>query len=361
MSNTLLTLRQRVRSSIGDGYREAVTTAIGAGVTVVSTNFNKWDGGKDDYYSTPEMFVYIEDKANAGVSRVTSDYATSGGTLTVRGANLTTDGANLATVQVTKFNPDNYLAAIQRAIRNLVKVANVPVDDYTLISGNMAPNSHFEDFATASYPTFWRNSNATTGADTTADYLRGGAKSCKVTASAADGYLYLGDIQYKPILDFAGGTATFRAWAFPQVANDAFLDVYTKTISGTEATTSSTTTCPASTHTLLEVEDVSIPDSLFAIQFRLRVLTNTKWCYFDNARVTGLSTTHYLLPNNFRVGGAQLRNVSIQTTGLSDYPCDDLQIVNERPVEGFEVPEIQMADTNRYKFLKLPRYYSNTT
>ena len=96
MSNTLLTIRKRLRESMGDGYREVLTTAIAASALIVSTNLNKHDGALDDYFN--DWFVYIEDYNNAGTSRVLSDYATSGGSCTAFGGNFSSDSADLATV-----------------------------------------------------------------------------------------------------------------------------------------------------------------------------------------------------------------------------------------------------------------------
>ena len=115
MSTTLATLRQRLLEGIGDYISVIVTTAIGAGVSVISTNLKEYDGGSDDYFNG--WYCYITDKANAGIERQVSDYATATGTLTVRGANLTDDVANLATVWVCRHS---VLQIIDKAINRSI-------------------------------------------------------------------------------------------------------------------------------------------------------------------------------------------------------------------------------------------------
>jgi len=108
-TTALSVLETRLGQAIGDDLEIIVTTAIGAGVTIISTNLTSYDGGRDDYFI--DWWVYITDKANAGVQRQVLDYATATGTLTVRGANLTDDVANLATVRLHRYNRTLYVNA----------------------------------------------------------------------------------------------------------------------------------------------------------------------------------------------------------------------------------------------------------
>src|SRR3990167_11322313 len=97
MTTALSTLMQRLSEPIGDWLRVAVTTNIAANTSIISTNLRPFDGGQDDYFN--DWWVYIEDKNNTTVERQISDYATSSGTITVRGANLSAD-TEAATIQV---------------------------------------------------------------------------------------------------------------------------------------------------------------------------------------------------------------------------------------------------------------------
>lgn len=356
MTTTLLTMRQRLRAAMSDGVREAVTTALAANTSVISTNLNKWDDGRDDFFN--DWYCYIEDENNAGQNRVISDYATSGGTCTVRGANFTSDGANLATAMFTKCNPDNSKLAIQRAIRAQYPTLYKYIDSQELITGNILPNSHFTDWAATTYPDFYRVSNAAAVETTTARQCWGGTASAKVTCNAADGYMYLSSDQYPRLLDLMGKTVTFKAWAYPEVADDAWIQIYTLQADGTAQTLPAThaaadVTCPADYYTLLELEDQTLNDDLVQVQFRFRVHTKDKYAYFDNARGTGLNIREYILPTDFKDGNVS--QVWIQTSGEADDPCDDLHIRTQEKI----VPLPNIYSDGTYKYIRLPAAYGD--
>lgn len=346
MSTTLATLRQRTMESISDFIEVAVTTAIAASTSVISTNLNEYDGGADDYFNN--WYCYITNENNAGVERQVSDYATSTGTLTVRGANLTSDGANLATIWVCRHSVLQKIdKAINRAIEELYPSLHKRLDDLTLITGNILPNASFEDWASSSYPDFYGVTNATAAETTTAGLIRGqrGTTSALVTASAADGYVYISSDNYPRLLDLMGHDVDFYAWAYPSAADDAFLTIYTVSNDGsTTQTLSSTTSCPASVFTRLELEDQTLNDDLEEIQIRFRVHTNGETCYFDDAVVCGKNLYEYLLPDNFQNGSVD--QVYRQTEGYSD----DVAAYDLHPrkwqSEGFSI-----IDDGTYKYL----------
>jgi len=147
-----------------------------------------------------------------------------------------------------------------------------------------------------------------------------------------------------------GHAVSFKAWAYPEVANDAFLTIYTIQADGTEQTLNSTTTCPAGKFTLLELETQALNDDLTRVQFRFRVHTNAKYAYFDNSRVTGIDIYEYLLPTDFRRG--DLDEVFIQVSGSADDPCDELH-----PQQWRREYEFSKSDDGTYKYLKMPVSY----
>ena len=357
MTSTLLVLRQRLQSAIGDGVREAVTTALTTSTALTSTNLNKWDGTANDKFN--DWFAYVEDYDNAGASRVIADYVTSGGVCTVRKAWGYADGAaEYATVMFTHLNPDNYLRGIQNAVRKLDGILHKNLDDTTLISGNILPNAHFDDQATSGTPDFCSFSATASGTETTtAGLIRGGKKSIKVAVTAADKYMYFDSNTYPRLLDLMGQTVTFKCWAYPSTANDAFLDIITTVAAGTTTTQSSTTTCPANNFTLLKIEDYAVPDDIVRIQFCFRVHTSGQNAYFDNSRVTGLDIHEYLLPTDFQTG--VLKKVYIQTSGYADDPCDDLHINTQEFIYNCLPPIDVDINGTLYKFLRLPSSYSS--
>ena len=242
---------------------------------------------------------------------------------------------------------DKYLNAINNASRELYPILFKRLLNETLITGNALPNAHFEDWSQTTYPDHYGLSNATAVESTTVGTFRGGTKSMKVTASAADGYVYITSNDWPGLLDLMGNTISFKCWAYPEVADDAFLTIYTIKADGTTQTLNSTTTCPAGKHTLLELEDQSINDDIVEIQFRFRVHTNAKYAYFDNARVNGKSLYEYLLPLDFQNG--TVSQVHLQSQGYSDDICDDLDLGANAYSELFGW---KIIDDGTYKYLR---------
>jgi hypothetical protein len=342
---TLLTLDENLLRTIGDYRSMAVTTAIAASTSVVSTHF-------EPYRSTADYFngywIYVTDKANAGDSRYVSDDDGTD-TLTVLGANFTSDGANLATVLLSKFQWQNRVDAINQAISEVYPSLYKEIDDTSLISGNILPDGSFEDWATSATLTWYTASNTTLEKTTTNGLYRGqyGSTSAKSTASAASGYFYVAS-NSSPVFDVNNQTITFRAWAYPQTANDAKLVIYVTKTDGTTVTTTSTTTSTAAQWTLIEIEDYTIPSNTYSIQFRFVTTTNGQYVYWDSARVTGIQNSSYVLP--YPLIDGSVSQVYIQTSSSnSENPCDDVAPVNWRPIVSWDV-----NSDNGIQYIELP-------
>jgi hypothetical protein len=320
-TKTLATLRQRVSEAIGDWQQSTVTTALTTSTAVVDT-------GLADYTSRDNYFIrrwcLVTSQANAGENRKISDYVASTKTLTVLGANFADDGANLATYEIHSYNPDNITRAINEAARELYgKLFRRVERDDTLVLGSHLPDGHFENWSSATALTFYtETSNATLARTTTAANIRGGKYSAKLTAGAADSYFAVNSDIYPRLLNLQGQTIDFHCWVYPEVANDAEIVIYTKTTAGTEATTTSTTTNAAGNWSRISIENHAVPDDLSKIEFRFQVQTNTKYVYFDKARVVGPNVYEYVLPPDFQLG--HISSVYEQTGGEAEDMCDDL-------------------------------------
>ncbi len=330
-------LEQRLAEQIGDYIEVIVTTAINADTSIVSTNLKAYDGGRDDYFI--DWWCYITDKANIEtstykVNRQVSDYATSGGTLTIRGAVLLDDSANLATIRLHRYNRDLYLNAINDAIREIYPALYKDLDVIELVTGNILPNSHFRDWTASTIPDKYSLSNATATALATAGNYRGGAKSANVVAMSNNGYMLITSNDYPRLLDLMGRTASAYVWAKPEVATDATIVIYTLQADGTAQTLTSSTANPAGEFTLLKLEDQLLNDDLVLIEVRFKVATDTKYVYFDHARVTGHDMREYMLPIDFRDG--DIDEMHVQTKGYSDLICDDLHPRYWERVFGYE-------------------------
>ncbi len=354
MTTAVSVLEQRLSQEINDWLEVIVTTAIAANNSIISTNLTSYDGGRDDYFN--DWWVYITDKANITVLRQISDYATATGTLTVRGTALTAEalGTDYATIRLHRYDRNFYINAFNDAARELKTSLWQNLDIKELVTGNILPNSHFRDWAVSTAPDKYamQDSNITATAYTTAGGYWGGAKSMNALTGAggAGKYVYITSDSYPPLLDLMGQGVSAYVWAYPQVANDASIEVYTLQADGTAQTLTSTTTCPAAKWTLLELESQSLNDDLVKVEVRFKVATASKYVYYDHARVMGVNQTRYLLPtdlvNNF------LDKVSIQSSSYAEHPCDDLMPQDWETIHGCEITN---DGTNQW--LELPTSY----
>ncbi len=351
MTTTLLVLEQRISEQMGDYLSFDTTTTIpGSAVTITSTTLNSYDGGRDDYFN--DWWVYITEGVNSGVLRQVSDYATTGGILTVRGANLAAE-AGAVTCILHRYDRTLFTNAINDALRETTSALHRPLEDRSLVTGNILPDNSFEEWSSSSAMTYFTTSNATVARTSTAALIRGklGSYSMKVNASAANGYAYISSNTYPRLLDLMGQTISFKCWAYPEdTANDAYLVIYTIKADGTAQTLTSSTTNPLAKFTLLELEDQAINDDITEIQFRFKVATNGTDVYFDSARVNGIDILEYLLPSRFANGG--ISQVFVQASGNQDDACDDLVPQYWNELIGWEVIE-----DGTYSYLKLPYAY----
>ena len=322
MSTTLSTLMTRLNQKIGDYISETVTTALTTDTNVVCTTLANYVN-RDDVFNRD--WIRILDYANAGEIRKISDYATSTTTATVLGANWTSDTTNKATFEITKYNPNNAIRAINIAARKIWPNLFRTIRDVTLTTGNILPNPSFEDWTSSSYPDYWTTlSNATSSESTTAGTTRGSGSSCKVTASSDNGYIELNSDTYPKLLDLMGQTVSLYAWCLPQTADDGTITIYTKQADATAQTLTSTTSNPAGEFTLLTLEDQVLNDDLVEVRIRLSVATSGQYAYFDNVRLTGLNNVEYVLPLDFQNQISMVDRVSISYTNLQTYAQDDL-------------------------------------
>ena len=345
MTTALSVIRDKISETTGDFWHSTVTTALAASAVLIDTDLAK-KFSKDN--ECKNWYVLVTSENNDGEARKISAYTATSTQITVIGGNFTSDSAAKATYELHKFDPDDKERAINYAAEDIYPILHRVVRDRTLVTGNALPNAHFEDWVVTTYPDKYGVTNATAAETATAGLTRGGGSSALVTASANDGYMYITSNDYPQLLDLMGQTITFRCWAYPSVASDAFLTIYTIQADGTEQTLNSTSPCPASKYSLLELESQAINDNITEIQFRFRVHTDAETCYFDNARVTGVSLQEYLLPADFRDG--HLSKVYVQSSGLADQSADDLHLTTGwTPLFGWNV-----RTDNGDKFLQTP-------
>lgn len=342
MSTTLLQMEQLVSEAIGDYLEFDTTTNIGAGTSVISTTLQSYDGGQNDYFN--DWWVYITEGNNIAVLRQVSDYATASGTLTVRGANLAAE-AGAVTCRLHRFNRDSKKRAINRALDKLYPTLHKRIDNMSLITGQHLPDNEFDSWSSSTALTWYTTSNVTLARTTTAGLARRGAYCAKATASAGNGYFYVTSNSFPRLLDLMEQTVTFKCWVYPEVADDAWIQIYTVQADGTAQTLTSTTTCPAGKYTLLELEDQTLNDDLVEVQFRFGITTNAKYAYFCSPRVIANELHEYLLPDPFQDG--HVSQCLVQMTGFADDMCDDLH------PRFWDEQEFRVRDDGTYKYIYL--------
>ena len=354
-TSTFIVLKGLLDDALGDTLEVDTTTNISTNTSIISTTLKQYDKGRNGYFDN--WWVEITEGNNAGVKRLTGStaYVTASGTLTVYGASLSAE-AGAVTCRLHRYDPNKKERAIKRAIEEIYPSLHKKVDDLTLITGNILPDGHFEEWSTSSAMTWYPASNITLARTSTAGVTRGGYYSMKATASADNGYVYISSDTYPRLLDLQGRTVDFYCQAFPEVANDASIVIYTIKNDGTTTQTlTSTTSCAAGRFTKLELENQVINDDLDEIQIRFKVGTNTKYVYFDDAYLSGMGLSEYLLPGNFVTG--KVKQVYLQTYGNSDEMFYDLHGFNT--VYGGEPIPFEIINDGTNHYLKLSGCYSD--
>lgn len=325
MAIDLLTLDENLCRMTGDWVQVDTTTNITTDNKVISTSLKNYDHASDDFFTN--YWMYIEEGNNLGDERLIYDYQTVGGICNVRGDTLTADSSD-TTVRITRTKFTDRKGSINDAIRELYNLNSLQrsVSNSTLITGNVLPNSHFDDWSVSTSPDKYSVTNVTAEKTTTSGLYRGGVASAKITATADDGYMGINSDTYPELLDLRGVSIDFKAWVYPEVSDDAFLTIYTVSPDGTTQTINSETPAYAGKWNLIELESQRINDDINYIEFRFRVHTGTKYCYFDNARVMGKYIYDYLLPYEFQDGDVNsvFKQVSGDIDDIGLIRCDRL-------------------------------------
>lgn len=236
-----------------------------------------------------------------------------------------------------------YELAINDAIRETYPDVHKPLDDTSLITGNILPPFNW---TSSSALDIYTSPSGTLAKTTTAGYYRHASGSAKVTASGADDAIVLDSNAFPRLLDIMDKSVSLKCWAIPEDADDAFLDIITTDSDGNDTTKSSTTSCTAGVFTLLEIEDYDVPDDIVRVRIKLRVHTDTKYAYFDPPRLTGKTNYEYLLPYDFQEGTVE--EVHIQSSSYSDDACDDLHPRYGNAVIGHDIIQ---DGTRKYIFI----------
>jgi len=346
-TQTLLTLMQKLGEATCDFLEFDTTTDITTDNYIISTTLGQYDESEDDHFggADTEWWVYITEGANSTIHRRTSDYSAASTRITVEGAALSAESAAV-TCRLYKYNRDRMKNAIVQACEEIYPALYLPLEDITLVTGNILPDASFESWSSASSSNWWVASSVAIARTSSTTYVWSSPYSAKVTPSAANGYIYLDDVRHKRLLDLQDDTVDMYCMARAETANDATIELATEDSAGSTQTLTSTTTCAADNWTLLKLENQVLNDDLIAFSAKCKGATSTKYTYFDDCILIGRRIYDYLLPDNFRDG--HLTNVYLQTKGNLDPPCYDIHPFSTS-YPGKEIPFHIISDgTDKY-------------
>lgn len=359
MSTTLLALEKKLNEAIGDDLEFTLSTNLTTAATVIAiaSTLNNHDEGQDDYFN--EWWFSITDKANAGVQRKVSDYASTAYKLSLRGGAFAAD-TSAAACRLSRYNRKDKLWALQRALEELYPSIYEPIDDMSLVTGNILPSGHFEWNPTTASIKFLTGTSVTLSPTTSTGNYRGpmGTQSIKITATTDSCYAEYDSNTYPRLLDLQGRSVDFYCWVKPSAVDEAWIQIQTLTAAGTSQTLPSTwasTDVYANYWNQLSLEGQALSTDLQRVRIRFRVDQSSGYAYFDDAIVCGKYLHDYMLPLDFQTSGnrAHLSQVYVQTKGYSDPICYDIQPIY------WDRQEFRIEDMDGYKWLHLKDLNTN--
>ena len=320
---TLLTLIQKLAEANSDYLSFSTTTTVTTDNYVISTTLGQYDESEDDHFggADTEWWLYIDGVANSDILRRTSDYSAASTRITVEGAALVCESAAV-TCRLYRFNRDHMVNAIEQACEEVYPALYLPLEDLTLITGNILSDASFEDWSSTSTLAHYSALSGTLAQATAAGSTRNGTYAVKYTAGATPDYLYISSKDYPRLLDLQDMTCDWDVWVYPEILNSAAMTIYTINAAGSTQTLVTTTACPAAKWSRIYIESQKLNDNLHELQVRFNVATDTKYAIFDDAMIQGRRMYEYLMPPNFRDGN--LDSVTLQTSGNYDPACYDL-------------------------------------
>lgn len=281
MTTTYATLRQNLNKMLGVAYN-TTTTGAGGTTSLVSTNLQKWDMAKDDFYN--DMWCLVSDSTSSAANEavIASDYTASTGTVTPR-PNFSAAPGTSKTFEIMPYEPALILASFQRAIDGLFPAPGRKglfrtLYDPCYVAGNWLPNSHFEDWTLTSIPDHWATAGGTITEETT--IIRGplGSSAMKIVGADIAHGAYVSQVEWPQLLSLKGQTISLAGWVYS--SSTPKLQLYTKGSSTAAVTTNSNAHSGSSEYELLVIESRAIPADLTDI--KITCLAGNVTAYFDN-------------------------------------------------------------------------------
>jgi hypothetical protein len=320
-TTTYATLRQNLNKMLGIPFT-GTTTGAGSTASLVSTDLQKWDQAKDDFYN--DLWCLITSGTYAAASAIVSDYTASSGTVVPRPSWAGAPGSSV-TFEVMPYDPAQVLAAFQRAVDGLYPAPGHKglfrtLYDPCYVTGNWLPNSHMEDWTLTTIPDHWVAVSATITEETT--IIRGplGSSAMKIVGSGSAHGAYVSNVEWPQLLGLRGKTISLAGWVYASTTTPV-LQVYTKGSTTSASQTSSSAHTGSTEYELLTIENLAIPSDLTDI--KITCLSGSATAYFDSLYTYNCTEPfRYHMSKEFAHDPLQ---ALWQTNVGYDYGADDVQ------------------------------------
>lgn len=334
LSNTLALARQGFLEYLGEFHSSTTSAAGNVGGTTFPDSTNLVDKA-DDYFNLWWALITASTTSTiVGEVRRISDFTQSTGTVTVIAAYAAQVPIS-STYELLMYHPTTMIRwALNKALQEVYKSLPKSILNEDLITGNALPNSNFRTWTVSTTPDHWVATTITAAKETSV--VKYGTASAKLTASA--GYIGCEAMTgaatiWLPLLDLAGKTIDFEAWAKTATASHirlAIVDDDGTTYSTASHSATSGYNTGGNTWELMKATR-QIKAATKTIAFRVYGDVGSTTAYIDNARAIGGDVSEIPLPTEIITNDIEkvyIQNLSGELTS-PERPCDDLGWVNQ--------------------------------
>ena len=278
MSTNLESALVELSKQIGD-YWASTSTSGGSSTTIVDTALS----AKAADWITDEAYDRITSGTYDDEERKISSLSSSTLTTLAHGGTI----ATAVTYEIHRlFTATEKKRALIYAARNIFPYCFSQIRDETLTLGNWLRDGDLEyNWTSTTAHTYWKASVSTMTQTTTLPYYRRSSTSMKLSTAA--GYVYQSVAENPDLMNLSGKTIRFSASAWCDTASCLRLAIY----DGTTTTYSSYHTGNSEWKDYQDNEElyveVTIPEGVDTLQFRIYHAVGAGVSYVDDLRVTG--------------------------------------------------------------------------
>ena len=281
------TIQQIVAEEFGD-YFLGESSAAGSTTTMVDvTAIDLPNGDDDDAFIGWYLKITESGHCAEGEVRRCTDYTAATGTFTVATARAfsATTGSGTAW-ELYRYNPDDYIVAIQRAVAWCYPALYRHVIDESIVVDGLLTNDSFETFASTF--TGWTNvGTPTVTAETSIKFH--GDQAAKVVAGGSDGQMTQ-DLNVN-VSTLTSESISFRCWVYATAASTARIR-----IDFGVSTSSSDYHSGVDQWELLTLDATDVPAGATQVKIILETVS-LGTAYFDDARAWCRPIYRYNIPS----------------------------------------------------------------